>query len=50
MIHSDLGNQLVAANKELRQMIEGWDVPKIIKFGTSEGMRWSFNRSADDPC
>lgn len=49
MVHSDGGTQFVAANKELRQMVMGWNKSEILKLGASEGMRWSFNKSADAP-
>lgn len=48
-MYSDSGSQLVLANKELRDMVDGWDKSKICKFGVTEGMSWSFCKSADAP-
>ena len=48
-IHSDRGTQLVAANKELREMINKWNISEIMNFGAKEELKWSFNRSADAP-
>lgn len=49
MIHSDGGSQLVAANKELRQMMSTWNMSEILQFGSDQGMTWSFNKAADAP-
>ena len=49
LIHSDQGTQLVAANKELRDMVKVWDKNQLIKFGSHQGMEWSFNKSAEAP-
>ena len=48
-IHSDNGTQLVAANKELRNIAKQLNLNKIIDFGTSKGVQWSFNKSSDSP-
>ena len=48
-VHSDNGSQLVAANKELRDMINEWDKSNLFKFGSDQGMKWSFNKSANAP-
>ena len=48
-MHSDGGTQLVAANKELRTMTRSWNMKQIIEFGSSFGMNWTFNKSADAP-
>ena len=48
-IHSDNGSQLVAANKELREMTKKWDLSNLSDFGTKHGMIWSFNQSANAP-
>ncbi|KAK4290852.1 hypothetical protein Pmani_028375 [Petrolisthes manimaculis] len=49
MIHSDGGSQLVAASKELRQIMSTWNMSDIIQFGSNEGLSWSFNKAADAP-
>ena len=48
-MHSDNGSQLVAANKELREMIKKWDLSEILNFGVNQGLTWSFNNSANAP-
>ena len=48
-IHSDNGSQLVAANKELREMTKSWNFTKLCDFGTKHGIIWSFNQSAYAP-
>lgn len=48
-IHSDMGTQLSAASKEIRDMTSRWNVTEISKFGSNQGMTWSFNKSADAP-
>lgn len=48
-IYSDSGTQLVAADKELRELIRQWDLSKVWNSGSDEGMEWSFNKSADAP-
>ena len=48
-IHSDMGSQLVAANKELRNMSENLDWSEICQSGALKGLTWSFNTSADAP-
>ncbi|XP_043192676.1 uncharacterized protein LOC122366428 [Amphibalanus amphitrite] len=48
-IHSDRGSQLTAASKELREMTKSLHWEDICQFGVSEGVKWTFNRSADAP-
>ena len=48
-VYSDNGTQLVAANKELREMTQNWDISKLSKFGSDRGMSWIFNKSANAP-
>ena len=48
-IYSDNGTQLVAANKELRDMTQKWDISELCKFGVNQGMSWIFNKSANAP-
>lgn len=48
-IHSDMGTQLMAASKEIRNMIEKWNTSQISKFSLNQGTTWSFNKSADAP-
>ena len=48
-IHSDNASQLVAANKQLREISKNLNWPEICRFGTLKGLTWTFNRSADAP-
>ena len=48
-IRSDNGSQLVAANKELREMAKNLNWSDISQFGITKGLTWTFNRSADAP-
>ncbi len=48
-VHLDLGTQLMAASKEIRDMTEKWNINQIHKFGLQQGMTWSFNKSANAP-
>ena len=48
-IRSDNLSQLVAANKELREMAKNLNWSDISQFGTTKGLTWTFNRSADAP-
>ena len=48
-VYSDNGSQLVAANKELREMTRNWDISEFSKFGSKQGMSWIFNKSANAP-
>ena len=48
-IHSDNGSQLVAANKELREITKGWNLSEIFNYGVKQGLIWSFNKSANAP-
>lgn len=48
-IHSDNGTQLVAANKELREIAKSLDLDAISRFGNNDGIKWSFNKSSDAP-
>ena len=42
-IWSDQGPQLVATDKELRNMIKGFDVDKLKEFGAHQGLKWHFS-------
>ena len=42
-IWSDQGSQLVATDKELRNMIKGFDVDKLKEFGAHQGLKWHFS-------
>lgn len=42
-VWSDCGSQLVAAHKELREMIKGFDEDKLRQFGAHEGLKWHFS-------
>lgn len=48
-MHSDNGPQLVAANKELRDVSREFDLNSIPKFGSNKGVKWEFNKSSDAP-
>lgn len=48
-VHSDMGTQLMAASKEIRDMTEKWDITHISHLGLQQGMTWSFNKSANAP-
>lgn len=39
---SDNGTQLVEAERELREMIQGWDERELKKFSAEKGMEWNF--------
>lgn len=42
-VWSDCGSQLVAADKELRDMIKGFDKEKLKEFGADKGLKWHFS-------
>ena len=42
----DNGSQLVGAERELREMIKGWDPKGLKKFGAEQGMDWKFSMPA----
>ncbi|XP_071136608.1 uncharacterized protein [Mytilus edulis] len=46
---SDSGSQLVAAGKELQQVVHKWDWEPIKSFGKCKGMDWVTTKSADAP-
>ena len=48
-MRSDLGSQLVCADKELKQIIKLFDWRKIGKSGIDSGMEWEVSKSADAP-
>ena len=39
---SDNGSQLVGAERELREMIQGWDDKQLKEFNAEKGMKWQF--------
>ena len=39
---SDNGTQMVGAERELRDMVMGWDKDKLKEFGADKGMKWKF--------
>ena len=43
---SDNGSQLVAAERELRKMVEGLDIEKLQEFSAERGMKWQFTTPA----
>ena len=42
LILSDNGTQLVGAERELREMIEGWQKEKLKEFAAEKGIKWQF--------
>ncbi|KAK3896107.1 hypothetical protein Pcinc_000205 [Petrolisthes cinctipes] len=48
-IHSDMGTQLTAASKEIRNMMGKWNTSQISTFSLNQGTTWSFNKSANAP-
>ena len=42
-IWSDCGSQLIAADKELREMIKGFDKQQLIEYGAEKGINWHFS-------
>ncbi|XP_068709580.1 uncharacterized protein [Montipora foliosa] len=42
MMLSDKGSQLVGAERELREIIGGWDVEQLKEFNAEKGMKWQF--------
>lgn len=43
---SDNGTQLVGAERELREMVEGWDVEQLKEFCAEKGLEWKFSTPA----
>ena len=39
---SDNGTQLVGAERELREMIQGWDVKQLQEYCSEKGVEWKF--------
>lgn len=46
MMISDNGSQLVGAERELREMIEGLDTEKLQEFSAERRMKWQFTTPA----
>ena len=42
LILSDNGTQLVGAERELREMIEGWKKEELSEFAAEKGIKWQF--------
>ena len=42
LMMSDNGSQLVDAERELREMIQGWNHKELKEFSTEKGIRWQF--------
>ena len=40
--YSDNGHQLVAANEELKNVVQGWNQEELKQFGVMEGFQWDF--------
>ncbi|XP_068756918.1 uncharacterized protein [Montipora capricornis] len=47
-LYSDNGPQLVAANEELKNVVQGWNQEQLKEFGVMEGFKWDF-APADTP-
>ena len=43
---SDNGTQFVGAERELKEMIRGWDTEKLREFSAERGMQWKFTTPA----
>ena len=43
MIRSDNGSQLVGAERELREMIKGWNLKALKELCADKGMKWQFS-------
>ena len=43
---SDNRSQLVGAERELREMIKGWETDKLYEFSAERGMQWQFTTPA----
>ena len=48
-LYSDSGSQLVAAKKELQDIIQCWDERELTNWGAKQGLTWKFTKSADAP-
>ena len=46
MMLSDNGTQMVGAQRELRRMIEDWDIEKLREYCADKGMEWRFTTPA----
>ena len=47
-LYSDNGPQLVAADKELKDITKNWNWDELLEFGVTEGLQWEFS-PADAP-
>ena len=47
-LYSDNGPQLVAADKELKDITKNWNWDELFEFGVTEGLQWEFS-PADAP-
>ena len=43
LMMSDNGSQLVGAERELREMIQGWNRKELKEFSAEKGMKWQFS-------
>ena len=43
MMISDNGTQFIGAERQLREMIEGWDKEKLLEYSAEKGMSWQFS-------
>ena len=46
IMYSDNGTQFVGAERELKEMIAGWDKKKLQEYGAERGMEWKFTTPA----
>ena len=42
-LYSDNGPQLVAADKELKDITKNWNWDELLEFGVTEGLQWEFS-------
>lgn len=40
---SDNGTQFMEAERQLRELIEGWDKEKLREYSAEKGMSWQFS-------
>ena len=48
-LYSDLGSQLTAASKELREITGKWNMTDLTNAGVDQGLTWTFTKSSNAP-
>ena len=43
---SDNGSQFIGAERQLKEMIKGWDIEKLREFSAEKGIQWKFTTPA----